>query len=186
MFRLTKEEKEELFKVRNRIFLERGVPYLIENKFMKSPFSTAWYGKNNLGDYSYEFCRLTNDSKLEKLSAHISKDDLWVKIFLNIFKLTPRPKNLMEFKGCDGINYCLSPNNKQEMRLRSDHAKGLSILSDNKYKLSKSFFHRNFESSMDDLGRVIANDMKNINQFIAIWHSHYKPNLVNWSGKILK
>jgi hypothetical protein len=85
-----KKTDKELLLIRNNIFLEKAIPVLKENGFEQSLFSTSWYGKNNLGDYSYELCRLSKNNHLEMIITHISSGDKWVKIFLNIFQLVPR------------------------------------------------------------------------------------------------
>lgn len=79
----SKVSDKELLKVRNELFVEHGIPALEKNGFVKSPFSTAWFGKNNLGDYTYQLCRISDSGSLEIVKTHISKGDNWVKIFLN-------------------------------------------------------------------------------------------------------
>ncbi|MFT4875752.1 MAG: hypothetical protein ACI9AU_000111 [Bacteroidia bacterium] len=52
-----KTSDKELLNVTNKIVLETAIPLFIEKGFTKSPFSTAWFGQNNLNDFDYELCR---------------------------------------------------------------------------------------------------------------------------------
>src|SRR5690349_15801212 len=120
---------KELLRVRNNIFLEFGLPVLKERGFRDSPFSTAWFGRNNLGDYTYELCRLASSNMLETIVVHISRGDRWIKVFLNVFSLQPSLESIEQLHGIDGLQFHLPPNSISEMRLRADDIAGAPILS---------------------------------------------------------
>ena len=175
----------DLLEVRNEIFLDKGIPTLKNKGFGKSPFSTAWFGKNNLGDFTYEMCRISEYSVLQSVITHISKGDTWVKIFLNIFKLSPELKSLEQLQGIDGLQYHLPPNSLTKMRLRYDDYKGpplfyLLFLPEHKLKTFNS--QRGLEKRAEELGVLIEQDMMNIDSFISRWHELHKPNLTDWEG----
>lgn len=89
---------KELLEARNRLFIGKCLPVLQAHGFEKSPFQGSWFGRNNLNDYSYELCRLTQGSHLEIFTTHLSRGDSWIKMFLNIFKLELSPENLEALK----------------------------------------------------------------------------------------
>jgi len=122
---LKKISDKEVLETRNKIFCNNGIPALKENKFVESPFSTAWFGKNNLGDYTYELCRLSRELQLEVITTHISSGDEWIKVFLNVFQLNPIPSKIDDLKDIDGLQYSLPPNSLTKMRLRNDDYKDL-------------------------------------------------------------
>ena len=115
---------KDTLEARNRVFLERGMPPLQECGFLKSPFLNPWFGRNNLGDYSYELCRLVRHSHLEIITVHISKGDSWIKIFLNIFILIPAVEEIAQLNQVDGIQFHLPPNSITKMLLRVDDISG--------------------------------------------------------------
>ncbi|MGG7666987.1 hypothetical protein [Dyadobacter sp. BHUBP1] len=180
-----KVSEKQLLEIRNKIFLEAGIPALKKNDFEKSPFSTAWYGKNNLGDYTYELCRLSKDSHIEFIVTHISKGDSWIKIFLNIFMLQPSVTTLEHLNGVDGLQYHLSPNNLTRMRLRIDDYKGIPLFRTKEHRL-KSFKSeielRKREAALKDL---IEDDLTNIDSFVTRWHQLHKLNTTDWKGNIV-
>ena len=177
-----KPTNKELLELRKKIFLERGIPALEQNGFKKSPFSTAWYGKNNLGDYTYELCRVTKDSTLNLIEVHISKVDMWVKIFFNIFKLFSEVTTLEQLQGIDGLKYYLPPNSLTKMRLRIDGYNTIPLFRTKEHKL-KSFSSENgLNKRSKELGDLIAQDLTNIDEFIKRWHELHQPNLVDWEG----
>jgi hypothetical protein len=73
----------ELAKLRNEVFKKQGMPALIQSGFISSPFSTAWFGSDGAGGYSYEFCRVSDDSRLDMILVYINKGDSWVQLHLN-------------------------------------------------------------------------------------------------------
>ena len=112
---LNKVSDKTLLKIRNSILLN-AIPILEEQGFEKSPFISSWFGRNNLGDFTYDLARLSN-SCIELLTFHISKGDKWIKAYLNIFDLFPIPKTLSELNKINGIAFRLAPNNRTQMRL---------------------------------------------------------------------
>ena len=177
---------KELVEVRNRIFLERGIPRLKQNGFAKSPFSTSWFGRNNLGDYTYELCRLSEGSVLEFITTEIIKGDRWIQIFLNIFKLLPPLSSLDQLIGLEGTHYDLPPNSKTKMRLRCDDYKGPPIfhmLFLPKHKIKCFHSRSGFEKRVKELGDLIEKDMTNIDRFVKRWHELHEPSIVEWEGK---
>jgi hypothetical protein len=77
-----KVSPKELLEIRNNIFLSKGLPTLVKNGFEKSPFSSSWFGRNNLRDFSYEFCRINEQSHLEIIEIYIDRGDSWINGFL--------------------------------------------------------------------------------------------------------
>lgn len=176
---------KELLSIRNNIFKEVGIPELKKNGFSRSPFSTSWFGKNNLGGYSYELCRLATNSTLEIIVAHISKGDEWIKVFLNIFKLSPEITSVYQLQGYDGLKYHLPPNSLTKMRLRSDEYKGpplFYMLFYPEYKISRSYSKGGFEREVKKLTELVKKDMTNIDFFVRKWHELHQINETDWEG----
>lgn len=169
---------------RNRFFLEKGITSLHSKGFEKSPFSTAPFGQNNVGGYTYKLCRL--NEHLECITTHISKRDKYIKIYINIFNLTPTPESLMQLKGLSGMNYGLSPSNRTEMRLRIDDSVGppiFRILFGKEHKLGFYWSETGFNNRVKQLGDLIQNDMNNIDYFVKRWYEiHKRPAQTNWEG----
>ena len=189
MFYKQMTDKESLT-IRNDIFIKDVVPILAKKGFIKSPFYTSCFGRTgNNGIYIYDMCRLTN-SNLECITTYITSRDRYIKISLNIFELSPRPKNIFELKDIDGIKFYLPPNNKKEERLDIDMLKTIPLFSYRfwfeNYKLKS--FHTKFglKRAIKKLQFIIERDMKNINYFIKKWHLFHKPNITDWEGNIIK
>jgi hypothetical protein len=177
--------KEEL-NIRNNIFIEVGIPPLIKKGFEKSPFSTAWYGKDNLGNYNYELCRLNDNKYLEIINVFILKGDKWIQIFLNIFEINPSINSIEQLKGMDGLKFSIRPNSLTKMRLRADDHKGVplfNMLFAPKYKLGFYYSKESLTKQTIELSQLIENDMNNINTFIDKWHNIHTPALTNWKGE---
>ena len=87
-----KVSEKNLLELRNKIFLDKGIPALYNNDFERSPFSTSWFGKDDLQGYSYELCRLTSQNQIEIINAYIARGDSWIQLYLNIFELKPKCK----------------------------------------------------------------------------------------------
>lgn len=181
---------KELLKIRNKIFLESGIPALKNNSFEKSPFSTAWFGKNNLGDYTYELCRVSQGSRLEIIVTHISKGDNWIKIFLNIFELKPKLNSLEHLKGVDGLQYHLPPNSLTKMRLHIDDIKGIPLFNYHfmfgGHKIQSSNSESGVKRSIKKLSNLIEKDLTNIDSFVKRWHELHQPNVTDWEGNKLQ
>ena len=132
-----KKSDSELLNIRNGIFLKRGIPALEGNSFIRSPFSNSWYGKDDIGSFTYEFCRLSSKSHLEFITVIIVKGDRWIQVYLNIFELQPQLKSLTELKGIDGVKFDLPPNSLTKMRLRIDDYKGIPLFRKKAYYYTK-------------------------------------------------
>jgi hypothetical protein len=115
-----KVSDKKLLQTRNEIFLDKGLAALKNNGFDQSPYTASWFGKNNLGDYMYDLCRINKQSNLEIVSININRGDSWIQIFLNIFHLNPIVTSLQQLKGLDGMQFSLPPNSITRMRLRID------------------------------------------------------------------
>ena len=182
-------KNSEILKIRNDIFLYNAVPYLKQNGFSKSPFLDANFGKNNRQLYIYEMCRLEN-SNLEFIATYISLRDRYIQIRLNIFQLSPIPKNISELENINGIKFYLPPNNQKEERLDIDMLKTIPLFSYRfwfeNYKLKS--FHTKFglDMAIRKLKYLIERDMKNINSFVEKWRQFHKTNITDWEGNIIE
>ena len=182
-------KNSEILKIRNYIFLYNAVPYLKQNGFVESPFLDANFGKNNRQLYIYEMCRLEN-SNLEFLTTYISLRDRYIQIRLNIFQLSPIPKNISELENINGIKFYLPPNSQKEERLDIDMLKTIPLFSYRfwfeNYKLKS--FHTKFglDMAIRKLKYLIERDMKNINSFVEKWRQFHKPNITDWEGNIIE
>lgn len=181
-----KVSEKELLLIRDRIFLDKCLPALKKNGFGKSPFSTAWFGKNNLGDFTYELCRVRKGSILEIVVTHISKGDQWIKVFLNIFKLSPDLKSIEQLQGVDGLQYHLPPNSLTKMRLRSDDIKGMPLLDYHfmfgGHKIRSYHTKTGYDRQIRELSKRIEKDLDNIDFFVERWHELHELNLTDWEG----
>lgn len=161
---------KELLQIRNSICLN-AVPYLMKSGFKQSPFKTHLYGRNNLGDYSYDFARISK-SYLELLTIHISTGDRWIKIFLNIFIPKPPISSLLELKDYEGLKYRLSPNNKSRMRLDPEllfHSSLCSkILHRNDLKLNRAISYRGKMKQRKRLERNLIFTFNHIDEYVKI------------------
>ncbi|MCR9014604.1 hypothetical protein [Aquiflexum gelatinilyticum] len=185
-----KASEKELLLIRNRIFHDKCLPALKKNGFEQSPFSTAWFGKNNLGDFTYELCRVRIDSILEIVETHVSKGDKWIKVYLNIFKLSPDLRFLQQLQGVDGLQYHLPPNSLTKMRLRSDDIKGMPLLDYHfmfgGHKIRSYHTKTGYDREIRKLNNRIEKDLNNIDSFVERWHELHKPNLTDWKGNRLQ
>lgn len=179
-----KVSDKEILETRNNIFCNNGIPALKKNKFEESPFSTAWFGKNNLGDYTYELCRLSKKLQLEVLTIHISSGDEWIKVFLNVFQLNPNPSKMDDLNGLDGLQYSLPPNSLTKMRLRNDDQKGPPLFNMflPEHKLKSFNSQSGLEKRAEELGALIEKDMQNIDSFVKRWHELHTPKETDWEG----
>lgn len=181
-----KISEKELLLTRDRIFLDKGLSSLKNNGFNRSPFSTAWFGKNNLGDLTYELCRVRKDSILEMVVTHISKGDQWIKVYLNIFRLSPNLRSLEQLQGVDGLQYHLPPNSLTKMRLRSDGIKGVPLLDYHfmfgGHKIRSYYTKTGYDREIRELSKRIEKNLANIDSFVERWHELHQPNLTGWEG----
>lgn len=185
MFLTNKISNKELLNIRNDIFLNKGINSLKTNGFIKSPFSTAWNGKDDLGDFSYEFCRVIN-SFLEIIFVDIVKGDKSIRIKLNIFELSSNISSIKDLDGLDGLQYHLNPNRNTEMQLRIDDFKGMPLFRTKEHKLKFFNSKSGLKKRVKQLGDLIEEDLNNINHFIERWHEMHVPNLVDLEGNVIK
>jgi hypothetical protein len=177
---------KEILEARNGIFVKKGIPALQKNGFRKSPFSTAWFGRNNLGSFSYELCRLTEKSVLQIINVQIVRGDRWVQCYLNMFRLTPHLASLDPLNGLDGLHFGLPPNSISRMRLRSDDYKGIPLfylLFGKMHKIGAYYSKRGFRGRLKALGELIEKDMLNIDSFNKRWYELHQPATVTWEGR---
>jgi hypothetical protein len=180
---------KELLQIRNKIFLDFGLPVLQKKGFKKSPFSTAWFGKNPDIGYSYELCRISN-GELEIISVHIVKGDVWIQISLNVFKIQPDLNSLEQLSNLDGLKFHLPPNSVSNMRLRSDDIAGPPILNYHymfrNHKLKSYHTKAGLEKRSEELGKIIESDLNDIDNFIKRWHELHSPVATTWEGVPIK
>ncbi len=181
-----KASDKELLVLKNKLFKEKGIPALERRGFKKSPFPNSWFGKNNLGDFTYEFCRLSQESHLIYLTTHIVKGDRWVQIFLNIFKLNPNLETLNQLEGIDGIQFSLPPNSLTEMRLRMDDFKGIPLFNFTEHRIKSYYTKEGLRKRVQELTDLIEEDLNNIDYFIDRWHEIHRPIETNWKGEVLE
>ena len=175
---------KSLLQYRNSI-LKNAIPILKKQGFEKSPFISSWFGRNNLGDFSYDLACLSN-SYLELITIHISKGDKWIKAYLNIFDLFPVPKTLSELNKINGIAFRLAPNNQTQMGLYIELPKRNFInfiFPKKEYKLKFFLTCSGLTQRQCELENVLKHDFKNINLKIKMWHNVHKPTKTDWEGK---
>jgi hypothetical protein len=165
--------------------VEKGIPALLKNGFQRSPFSSAAHGRNHLKDFSYQMCRLNNESELEMIDVYICRRDKWIKINLNIFQVSPELTSLDQLKGLVGLQYRLPPNSISEMRLRQDDIKGIFLFAfffGRQHKVRSYQTRWGFRLRIALLGRLLERDMTGIDRFIRRWHDLHKSLVVDWEG----
>lgn len=174
---------KKLFEVRNEIFVKNGIPALKKNGFEESPYKGMRFGKLDAGTYAFDLCRLSSSSYLETITTYISKRDNWIKIYLNVFKLSPELKSLEQLKGLDGMQFFLPPNSITKMRLRVNGIKGMPLFNTVEHKIKSFYTESGFQERVGELSKLIENDLNNIDDFIKRWHELHKPIVTNWEGK---
>ncbi|MGC3943795.1 MAG: hypothetical protein QM762_04510 [Chryseolinea sp.] len=184
---LYKASLKELARIRNKIFLDRGIPVLHQNGFRKSPFAGADFGWHPSMGFFYDLCRLSG-ANLEIVKAAMIRGDRWIQIRINIFELSPAPASLDQLTGLDGLQFYIPPNSVTEMRLHSDDIKGIALFSYDfraqNHKLKSYFTKSGFERRANDLGNHIEKDLRNIDSFVRRWHELHKPMVTTWEGQI--
>lgn len=181
-----KASDKELLEIRKKIFTDHGLPPLTKNGFVKSPFSTSWFGKDDLGGYQYDLCRLNDNDHLEMLNVYILRRDKWIKVDLNIFKLKPHLQSVDQLQGLDGVQFSIPPNSRTKMRLRNDDIKGPPLLSYDfwfkQHKLSGYYTRSGLTSRANELGKLLETDLENIDHFVRRWHELHRPLVTSWEG----
>jgi hypothetical protein len=176
---------KELLEIRNKIVLETAIPCLLQQGFTKSPFSTATNGRNNLGDFAYELCRLKANTRLEIVTIYLARDDRWIKFHLNIFQLNPKIESIEQLKGVDGLQFKLPPNSLTDMRLRSDDITGIPLLRlryMGGHKLRPFYTRAGMVQNLQRLKAIVTKDMKGIERFVNRWYELHQPILTSWTG----
>lgn len=171
-----KELKEE----RNRIFLEKGLPALEKQGFCKSPFSNAWFGKDDIGGYSYELCRLTNKSELQIIEVDICLGDNWIQEHLNIFSLSPKCQTIESLSGIDGLQFQLPPNSRTKTRLAPP--RGLIFAGMPQHKIGGYLTRKGLSKRLSKLEKLVESDLSDIQSYVSRWHSSNVPLKTNWDG----
>ncbi|MEL7220768.1 MAG: hypothetical protein AAGJ93_05575 [Bacteroidota bacterium] len=174
-----------ILKEKNRIFVNKAIPALNANGFEQSPFTSSWYGKNNLHDYTYELCRL-NTNSLEYLTTDIILGDKFIQIYLNIFSLDRVPESLDALKEYSGLQFQLQPNISTRMRLRDDDIQTIPLLNFTEYKIGRYLTQKGFKRRVKELEKLIENDMSNIDSFVSRWHELHTPITTDWEGKLVE
>jgi hypothetical protein len=185
MLLLYKAPRKEILQIRNKIFLENGIPPLTKNGFERSPYSSSWYGKDDFGGFSYQLCRLNSNGDLITIKIYIINGERWVQIFLNIFRLEPKPESLKQLNGLEGLAFGVPPNSRTNMRLRMNDRKGPPILHifEKQHKLEPYYTKNGFDRSVKKLTKLIERDMNNIDYYIQRWYDIYKqPMKTTWEG----
>lgn len=177
-----KVNSKTILEAKKRIFIEKGIPALKANGFSRSPFTTSWYGRNNLGYYTFSLCRLAATNHLEYLIIDIAKGDRFIQVYLNVFLLNPIPKSIDKLKETEGLAFQLSPSNLTRMRLRSDDIQTIPLLNFTEHKIGRYFTKKGFETRIEELGELIENDMSNIDSFVKRWHELHIPIVTDWEG----
>jgi hypothetical protein len=154
-----------------------------KNGFVRS-FSTSWFGKNDAGGYSYEFCRVADESRLDMVFVHINKGDRWVQIHLNVFILYPEINSIEQLKGVDGLQFYLPPNRRSLMRIESP--RGLILAGFPQHKVGFFFSREGLRGRLRKLGTLIENDLNNIDAFVRQWMREHRPVTTNWNGCAVK
>ncbi|MFD2247112.1 hypothetical protein [Pontibacter ruber] len=185
-----KATTKELLEARNQIVLEIGIPLLEKKGFKKTPFSTSWFGRDNLHGYIYELCRLTPESELQVIEIQIVRGDKWIKFILNIFKLNPNPESLDQLIGVDGLQYKLPPNSITEMHLGIDDIKGPPLFDYNfmfrKHKIGSFYTKSGLDKRIKQLRKIIEKDLDNIEHFVERWHEMHEPLVTTWEGHLIE
>jgi hypothetical protein len=176
--------KEKLLAL-NEVFQKKGVPALINQGFIKSPFTASFYGKNNIGSFTYDHCRLSSNSELHCLTTYLSKGSSWVQTFLNVFQLNPCITDISNLVGLNGIQFRLPPNTISRMRLKIDGYRLIPLFRDmyvKQHKLGNYYTKKGFENRLLELGKLLEKDLNNIDYFVKQWHEIHKPLLTDWEG----
>ena len=183
-----KPKPKENLDLRNKLFLEHGIAALKEQGFEKSPFKVDWYGRTNHNDFAYTLYKLVNENELQKVETHIIRNENWIQIRLNIYKITPNINSLEELKESDGLKFHVPPNSFSEMRLRSDTYNCIPLfymLFLPEHKIGQYFTKNGFKKKLNKLSELILKDMRNIDSYVEKWKEKYTPKIVDWNGEMV-
>jgi hypothetical protein len=179
-----KATDKELLTIRNQIITENGIPSLQKLGFKKSPFSTAWFGRNEHGDFNYELCRLI-DRELQIIDLYVARGDRYIKVHLNIFNLSPELNSIDQLNGLDGIQFHIPPNSISNMHWRLDDIKGIPLFKLNYmsgHKLSGYWTKSGLTQATEKLRNTIILDISNFEYFHKRWHEKFSPLTTTWEG----
>lgn len=180
---LYKVPDKELVKIRNSLFLERGLPVLKKNGFVESPYTTAWFGRDNHRGFSYELLRLKEDSTLEMIMVYIIYGEPWIQEHINVFRLSPQVSYISELAGLDGMSFHLPPCSVSLTRLAPP--RGVIFAGFPQHKLRFFFTKPGFKRRVFQLGEMLEKDMTNIDGFFIRWHAENQPLTTDWQGRVL-
>ena len=190
LFKKYKVSGKELFKMLLEIVEQVALPALLNKGFVKSPFKVDWYGKNDFGDFSYELCKLSNNSILERINIYVDKKGRGISIHLNVFKLSPIVNSLDSLKDTDGLNYHLPPNSYCRMQPYVDDFKGIPLFNYGfnfrDHKLKSFYTEKGYKKRVLQFRALIKDDYENIDKFFSRWHNLHEVNVVDWSGTPIK
>lgn len=172
--------EKELVTLRDDVFQKRGMPALVQNGFVRSPFSTSWFGKNDTGGYTYEFCRIANGSRLDMVLVHINRRDRWVQLHLNVFRLYPEVTAVAQLEGEDGLQFHLPPNSATLWRLTAP--RGLILAGSPKHKVGFYLTRLGLNHRLEHLGELLEQDLAAIDTFVHRWLEEHSPLVTNWKG----
>ena len=174
---------KESAKARNALFLERGLPALEKNGFVKSPYTTAWFGRDNHRGFSYEMVRLGGDSNLEMMLVYIIYGERWIQEHINVFRLSPKVSSIDSLAGLDGLGFHLPPCSKSLTRLTPPG--GLIFAGFPQHRLRFFLTKSGFNRRVSQLGKVLEKDLRDIDSFFDRWHAENQPISTDWTGKAL-
>lgn len=181
--------KTELLKMRKNLVLQTVVPILENKGFAKAPFSSSNYGYVNSQIYIYEMCRLVDSLYLEFVSVSLSRGDKYIKIYINVFELSPTVDDLSLLKQIDGINYWIPPNLEKRMRIDLDFIKVPPIISwdfwFNDLKLKPYFTRKGYQKRVLQLTTLLKTKTENIDSYFREWHQYHHPNITKWDGSVI-
>ena len=184
-----KATRKEMLKARKDIFLKDAIPLLKAKGFVEEPFKTSNYGWCGFG-YIYGMCRLRKGKFLEFVSVRIHQGDKYIKVFINVFEVTPLLPSLASLKEIEGLKYVIPPNSENEMRLDTDFIKGAPILSKEFWfgglKLGHYFTKIGYDNQVENLKEAVKAKVSDIDAYFEKWYNCHHPNLVKWDGELVE
>lgn len=180
---------KEIFEVKKKIFIEKGIPLLFKNDFVQSPFLGSCFGKYDSRLHVYDFIKLTEDSLLQQITVNIFKGDNWIQIYLNIFQLDSSIKSIQQLKTVDGIKFSMPPNSISNMRLHVDDFKGIPLFNYDSmfrnHKLKSSWTKFGFKKSVEKLEQRIETDLSDFDKYVRRWNKIFSPLKTTIDGEII-
>ena len=181
--------EKEIYAVKRKVFIDKGIPLLYQNCFERSPFSGANFGKYSNQLHAFEFCKLTDTSTLQKVTVYITRGDRWIQISLNIFQLDKTIKRLEQLKNVDGIKFSIPPNSISNMRLHIDDFRGIPLLNYDfmfrEHKLKCYWTKWGFKKRVKQLEQRMVTDLTNFQKYVERWYKLYTPLRTTIEGEII-